>query len=610
MSLTVTDAMKLSVMQQARLVAGSSGLGRQIRWVTIVEVIEDVSRLQEGEFLITTAYGWEADPGLGRRLLEGFAAQGLSGVAIQTGFYLAAIPQPLVELADDLGLPVFELPSQLNFSMVTRELLEQLVNEQFGALEYSENVHQKLIDLAVSGAGLDRLAQTLGQLTHACIQVYNGKWHVESRQPYPDGKITAPDFRHFVMNALLGNPQPRRELLERRQTIRLHFESPAPETGTAAAYTPLTVDATEKALESDLRSALNQDSGDSAGLAAHGNMLPVNAAVAPITDNREILGYLLLAKSEPITDFDLVALEHAGKVCALELIKRRAVSDAEQRLKADFLAELLRGDPQRLPAQLERAAALGIDPSRQHTVAVLEVETEVTQHGPPAWHAIEQSLALRNVKFLAKQGLGATLVLIEHDANADLRCLMREALANVSGRQTVHIGLGEAKDALELLSHSTREAYVAARYGGVLNEYCGVATFAELAPYRLFIDMQQQGVDLSAYFRDPLGPLLDKPQLLKTLDMLLWNNMNLKMTADALYVHRHTLKYRLQKIERETAHILSNPHHRFELQSALVAYKVHQAASRHRLVLPATNTMPMRGMMSTNPGARAEAPRR
>ena len=84
MGLTVADAMKLSVMQQARLVAGSNGLGRQIRWVTIVEVIEDVSRLQEGEFLITTAYGWEADPDLGRRLLEGFAAQGLSGVAIQT----------------------------------------------------------------------------------------------------------------------------------------------------------------------------------------------------------------------------------------------------------------------------------------------------------------------------------------------------------------------------------------------------------------------------------------------------------------------------------------------------------------------------------------------
>ncbi len=238
MGLTVADAMKLSVMQQARLVAGSNGLARQIRWVTIVEVIEDVSRLQEGEFLITTAYGWEADPDLGRRLLEGFAAQGLSGVAIQTGFYLAAIPQPLVELADKLGLPVFELPSQLNFSMVTRELLEQVINEQFRALEYSENVHQKLIHLALSGAGLDALAQELGQLTHACIQVYNAKWRVETRQSYPDGDAAAPDFRRFVMNALLGNAQQRRELLERHQTIRLHFEPPAPdadEPGTRAA---------------------------------------------------------------------------------------------------------------------------------------------------------------------------------------------------------------------------------------------------------------------------------------------------------------------------------------------------------------------------------------
>ena len=586
MSLTVADAMKLSVMQQAGLVAGSNGLGRQIRWVTIVEVIEDVSRLQEGEFLITTAYGWEADPDLGRRLLEDFAAQGLSGVAIQTGFYLAAIPQPLVELADKLGLPVFELPSQLNFSMVTRALLEQVINEQFHALEYSENVHQKLIRLALSGAGLDALAQELGQLTHACIQVYNAKWRVETRQPHPDDDAAAPDFRRFVMNELLGNVQRRRELLERHQTIRLHFDSPMSDTDAAHDFAPLSVDAAETALETDMRSALDRAPDDGVEHASGCGMLPAEAAIAPITDNREILGYLLLVKSGSITDFDLVALDHACKVCALELIKRQAVSDAEQRMKSDFLAELLRGNPNRLPAQLERAATLGIDENRLHTVAVVEVESESAEHNPSAWHAIEQSLALRNVKFLAKQGLGAVLVLIEHDADYDLRQLMQEAAANVGGRQTVRIGLGETKDALELLSDSTREAYVATRFGSVLHEYAGVAAYAELAPYRLLIDMQQQGMDLTAYFRDALAPLLHKPQLLKTLDMLLWNNMNLKFTAEALYIHRHTLKYRLQKIERETGHELGNPHQRFELQTALIAYKVQEAACRHRLGLP------------------------
>ncbi|MEJ2630482.1 MAG: PucR family transcriptional regulator ligand-binding domain-containing protein [Acidihalobacter sp.] len=602
MSLTVADAMKLSVMQQARLVAGSTGLDRQIRWVTIVEVIEDVSRLQEGEFLITTAYGWEADPDLGRRLLEGFAAQGLSGVAIQTGFYLAAIPQPLIELADKLGLPVFELPSQLNFSMVTRELLEQVVNEQFHALAYSENVHQKLIHLALSGAGLDALAQELGLLTHACIQVYNAKWRVETRQAHSDGDAAAPDFRRFVMNALLGNTQQRRELLEHRQTIRLHFEPPATD-AESPELAPLVIDAAEAALETDMRSALDRDPDEGAEHASGCGMLPADAAIAPITDNREILGYLLLAKSGSLTDFDLLALDHACKVCALELIKRQAVSDAEQRLKADFLAELLRGNPNHLPAQLERAAALGIDENRLHTVAVVEVESESAEHGPPAWHAIEQSLALRNVKFFAKQGLGATLVLIEHDVDDDLRRLMCEAAANVSGPQAVRIGLGESKGELERLSDSTREAYVAARFGSVLHEYAGVAAFAELAPYRLFIDMQQQGMDLSAYFRDVLAPLLDKPQLLKTLDMLLWNNMNLKFTAEALYIHRHTLKYRLQKIERETGHELTNSHQRFELQAALIAYKVQEAACRHRLGLPTSIRAPQQDEMDADLGS-------
>ena len=55
------EALQLPIMKRASLVAGHEGVNTPIKWVTIVEVIEDTTRLQEGEFLITTAYGLAED---------------------------------------------------------------------------------------------------------------------------------------------------------------------------------------------------------------------------------------------------------------------------------------------------------------------------------------------------------------------------------------------------------------------------------------------------------------------------------------------------------------------------------------------------------------------
>jgi hypothetical protein len=70
-------------------------------------------------------------------------------------------------------------------------------------------------------------------------------------------------------------------------------------------------------------------------------------------------------------ELDLVALEHAANLLALELKGQRSVADTEQRLRVDLADELLAG--QRLEGILDRFRAMGYD--RPHRVVVLAVTT-------------------------------------------------------------------------------------------------------------------------------------------------------------------------------------------------------------------------------------------
>lgn len=126
-SISVQEAISLPVMVSAKLLAGNQGLKNQIKWVTIVEVIEDISRFQDGEFLITTGYGLHDDSSQFQKLL---ASKKLSGVAIYSGFYLNEIPEAFIDIANHHRLPLIELPTDINFSTITKGILQQILNKQ------------------------------------------------------------------------------------------------------------------------------------------------------------------------------------------------------------------------------------------------------------------------------------------------------------------------------------------------------------------------------------------------------------------------------------------------------------------------------------------------
>jgi hypothetical protein len=55
MGLTVSEVLLIEAMGATQVIAGRKGLNREIIWVTVIEVLDEIQLLQKGEFLITTA---------------------------------------------------------------------------------------------------------------------------------------------------------------------------------------------------------------------------------------------------------------------------------------------------------------------------------------------------------------------------------------------------------------------------------------------------------------------------------------------------------------------------------------------------------------------------
>ncbi|MDQ6596694.1 PucR family transcriptional regulator [Bacillus salipaludis] len=162
MAIRIHEALQLPIMQQTKLIAGKNGLQNWVKWVTIVEVIEDINRLQEGEFLITTGFGLGEDEEKQSEFKRLLALGKLSGVALYTGLYLKEIPQSFISIADQHALPLIEIPANINFSMITKELLEQIVNKQREIFVASDFLQELLTQPIVNPTDVMERGKKLG----------------------------------------------------------------------------------------------------------------------------------------------------------------------------------------------------------------------------------------------------------------------------------------------------------------------------------------------------------------------------------------------------------------------------------------------------------------
>jgi purine catabolism regulator len=243
----------------------------------------------------------------------------------------------------------------------------------------------------------------------------------------------------------------------------------------------------------------------------------------------------------------------------------------QRTMVGDVLAEVLTGHlyPEDLQARL-RPFGIG------EQVAVLAFKLE----DPSAAAAVvETILARQQVPGLVAIRTGLLCAVIDPgSASAKDQLVPLELARTLRGELAGRFGEVRAAASRAVATHSLRMAFhearcaleaVRLRNGSAPD----VASYADLGAFQLLLSLQDDDA-LGSYCRSVLDPIEQGEgdygdELVRSLDVFIEHNGHWEKAANALYCHRHTLRYRIRRIEQLTGRDFSNARDRIEFWLAL-----------------------------------------
>lgn len=150
---TLGEVLRLPAFAGCTVCGGAAGLDRRVSGVNLTDTPDYARWLAQGELLITTGFAIADDPQAVDALLPTAAEKGLSGVGIKPGRYLPKpLPAGLTEMADQLGLPLLQLPDDVRFTELADAVSREIARRRIPAEQ--ERQLAVLLHHLVSGAPL------------------------------------------------------------------------------------------------------------------------------------------------------------------------------------------------------------------------------------------------------------------------------------------------------------------------------------------------------------------------------------------------------------------------------------------------------------------------
>ena len=293
---------------------------------------------------------------------------------------------------------------------------------------------------------------------------------------------------------------------------------------------------------------------------------------------------------------DVVLLYWARLVLEAELSKERIRLETELGFRGDFVDDLVSGHYGSVELLLQRARYLGADLAGGALVMVVDIDDfahYLARRKPkePAIQELKRRLAdavrLQTRQQFSNFLLGPrsdNVILFlgpsegeEPDEQLEkAQLLARSVQRYVKGLLpdlTVSIGIGGYKRDPAHLREAYLEAGVALEIGHRIHGPSSVSTFGETGTYKLlFRVFQENPEELDVFYGETLEPVVHYDsrygtELVQTLITYLGNDASTVKTAGDLFAHRHTIRYRLDRV------------------SELTGLDVDRSADRERLTL-------------------------
>ncbi|WP_262703941.1 MULTISPECIES: PucR family transcriptional regulator [Streptomyces] len=570
-SLVRHPGLKLSVL------AGEDRLETPVRWAHVSELPDPVPYMDGGELLLITAMQIEADdPEEMSRYVRRLVGAGVVGLGFALGVNYAEVPPALATAAKEEGLPLLGVPRRTPFIAISKAVSAAIAADQYRAVTAGFEAQRELTRAAIGAEGPAALLARLAAHVDGWAALYDVSGAVVA---------AAPDWAARRAARLTADVERLRSRPGPASIVVGGGCGPAGATGAEPAEEWAVADRVE---------------------------------LQSLGTGRRTRGVLAVGTGAPLGTAERYAVHSAVALLTLTTERSRALQEAEQRLGAAVLRMLLAGEPDHAravagrlygglldapfrmlvaevpsggTAQQAHAAPSAADdaPAQLPTEATTTTAGEAGETDPlgtlidtmeAAAARIGESVLVvpdgERLMVLAPDGGAAVAACAEHaravEARRGTKARPRDRAAGAAPRgDELVIGLSAPAGPIAAAAayrQAEQALSVARRRGRMLVEHEQVAAGSVLPlladdAVRAFAD----GMLRALHEHDATG----RGDLVASLRAWLSRHGQWDAAAADLGVHRHTLRYRMRRVEEILGRSLDDPDVRMELWLALKA---------------------------------------
>ncbi|MDT0323478.1 PucR family transcriptional regulator [Streptomyces millisiae] len=494
------------------VLCGEDRLEAEVRWAHASELADPVPWLDGGELLLTNGLKLAVhDAGEMRAYVSRLAGAGVVGLGFGVGVSHPEVPPALLGAARESGLPLLAVPRPTPFIAISKAVSAAIAAEQYRSVTAGFVAQRELTSAALSPGGQRALLERLAGQVGGWAALYD-----------LTGAVTA-----------VAPGWAARRAAKAAADVRRLADRSAP----ASVVTAGEPDDDRVELQS------------------------VGTGQLP----RSVLA---IGTATPLGPAERYAVQAAVALLTLTTERSRAFQAAEARLGGAVLRMLLSGEPDHARTVAGELYGGLLDAPLRVVVAEADAGSSALED----LGLVVESAAARAGESVLAVADGADLVLLAADGGAAVAALVDHARAEPRGRADgLVLGVSEPTglSAVDTAYQHAREALlVGRRRGRTLVEHDHVAD-GSIVPLladeavRAFAD----GMLRSLRDHDQRG----RGDLLASLRAWLARHGQWDAAAADLGVHRHTLRYRMRRVEEILDRSLDDPDVRMELWLALKA---------------------------------------
>jgi purine catabolism regulator len=521
----VADLLALHTLRGTTVVAGQAGLQRRVSNVSVVAGPEITRWVKPGAVLLATGHWIRERPAGMPQIIRELDARSVACIAVRLGTYLDDFPRELLEVAEEVALPVIQLTDNFAFDDILVDVLRQINSALATDLRLAERVHDALAEIVMSGGTATQVAGEAARLLAAEVTLFD-----------PAGAA--------IPCSPAGEPPAARDW---------------------------------RSLEAAARQPR------SAAQTAGPVVLPLGG---PATSFGYLVSSRAERAFSP---GEVRALERSAVVAALALAQQSAVREVEAQYQGELLAQLFRGELDELGTGATRFRELGWQLSGPIVVAALSVGPgpggRLRDPRVALWLRSTGAALLR--QFLEGRSAVPVIGMVGEYLTVAAPLGRRDQLLGALQRviDTFHrrsaeehsavisAGLSVECSRLADAPRALRQAQVAARGATRRPGPARPCSFGELGALGVVLAAapDDETSDLVVSVLAPLDrlPARESEGLLATVRALVAENMSLADAARALHCHYNTVRHRARRLEELLGPFTRDPDLRLNITLAL-----------------------------------------